>query len=135
MHYELPFIGKDGDNVDRTRYISRLSHTDLISELCEGGYMYSLVGYRPVGINTLMAAPNKLIESLACGIPIIGHTGNEYVAQIVEKYQCGFLMNFEELKLYNFRKKMKNWECHRENALKAAGNLCLATKLANSPLT
>ena len=113
---------------------SKLPNALLKGELKSGAFLYSIVGYRNTGLNTLYAAPNKLIESLSCGMPIIGHSGNPYVAEIIRKYSCGILVDFNNISLDDIERQFVDRRLHRMNSINAAADLCLMNKVMQTPL-
>lgn len=136
--FELTLIGRSFNNQFKgisknISYLGEISHSDLISKL-SSGFGYSLVGYKATSQNTIYAAPNKLLESLSCGIPIIGHYGNPYVKEIVEKYNCGFLIDFENISYSEIKSNILNWDFHRKSTLVAAHAMALDMSIKESIL-
>lgn len=133
----MDFLGMDGpceELFHNVRRLSKIPHSQLIDLLLSFSYMYSVIGYRPVGVNTKLAAPNRLIESLSCGVPVIVHSENPYLVQTVESYGCGFVMNFESLDFRSLEHGLRDWERHARGARKAAIELSLTTALRGTAL-
>lgn len=132
---KLSIIGKEGVNSARISWIGKLQHNVLIDELCDPGkFCFSIVGYRATSQNNKYAAPNKLIESLACGLPVIGHTGNPYVVEVINKYGCGLIADFDTLDLTKLNLTEKQYACLARGAFNAAKQLCLVNAIEGTPL-
>ncbi len=114
--------------------VPRTSHEELVKFLLEGGIDYSIIGYEPLSVNTLHAAPNKFVESLACGIPTIVHAGNPWLTRVVMEFNCGFVMDFYSLCSFRLKENMALYESHREGAERAASRMILGETILGSPL-
>lgn len=135
--FQIDFLGGvKSHNVasHNVRELPKIPHPRLIEVLLSSRYKYSVIGYRPVGVNTKLAAPNRLIESLACGVPVVVHSGNPYLVDMVRAYDCGFVMNFDSLDLYALEGGLRDWERHVCGARKAAIALSLVTTLKGTSL-
>lgn len=130
----LTVIGQHGIPQSNVRFLDRLPHADLVKMLLSNKFQYSIVGYKNRNFNTLFAAPNKLIESLSCGIPVIGNINNPYIAEIVNTHKCGILMDFDCLDLNALLDQAIDYKLHSSNALIAANELCLMNQVAKTPL-
>lgn len=135
--FRIDFLGgadsrrKISDNVEE---LPKIAHCDLLELLLSSRHHYSVIGYRPVGINTKLAAPNRLIESLSCGIPVIVHSGNPYLVDTVKKYDCGFVMDFDSLDSRSLESGLHEWERHVRGAQAAASALSLLSALKGTAL-
>jgi hypothetical protein len=76
-------------------YYGPLSHQSLMDLMDRMNV--SIVGYRPYKYNNKFCAPNKLYESLSKSLPVIVSSQNPPLKEIVTKYQCGMVANFENL--------------------------------------
>lgn len=133
--FKLSVFGKFGENCDTIQYFDTISHDDLIKRLTNpNNYHFSIVGYRPIDINTRFAAPNKAIESLACGLPLIAHYQNSYVCDIIERFNCGIILDFADLPRSNLFSNTIEYEELKENSLLAAQELCLDKTLSHTAL-
>lgn len=130
----LFIYGESGATSQHVLYGGKINHGSLIQKLLSGGYGYSLVGYRALNANSRLAAPNKLIESLACGMPVIGHSKNPFVADIIERYNCGICIDFDKIDSQILTIDGNDHERHRRNAIIAARELCLETQIRHTPL-
>lgn len=130
----LTVVGQSGTSNDKIKLLGRLPHAELIGILLSNEFHYSIVGYRNKSSNTLLAAPNKLIESLSCGIPVIGNVKNPYVAEIVNLYKCGILLDFDCLDFDMLLDQIIHYPRHSNNALLAANELCLLNQVNKTTL-
>lgn len=130
----LSVYGASGATSKHVLYGGKIDHGSLIQKLLSGDYGYSLVGYRALDANSRLAAPNKLIESLACGVPIIGHSKNPFVSDIIERYNCGICVDFDKIGSQILAIDGSDHERHRRNAIIAARELCLETQIRHTPL-
>lgn len=122
----LTIIGKSGKDTRRTRWLDTLPHVELLKRLCDvNSFHYSIIGYRETNLNTKLAAPNKLIESLCCGLPVIGHSGNPYVVEIINRHRCGVIGDFNSLSA--IRIEEVDYSVLAKNAIEAGRKLCLST--------
>lgn len=132
---DLTVIGKGGTNTQRVFWCTKLEHGLLINELCDPSkYSFSVVGYRATGQNNLYAAPNKLIESLACGLPVIGHAGNPYVVEMIERFGCGLIVDFALLDSFTLDVTDDAYAHMVCGAIEAANRLCLANSVIDTPM-
>ncbi len=134
VDFRLSVFGKSGAARDGVVYHSKMEHQALMRVMLSSNFDYSIVGYRSSNSNTHLAAPNKLIESLSCGIPVIGNSRNPFVAEIVKEYDCGICVDFEEITTQRLNLSIADAERHRINSLRAARDLCLETRVKITPL-
>lgn len=133
--YYLTVIGENGSDTDKTTWLGRLNHDCLIEKLCNyNKFTFSLVGYRATHQNNEFAAPNKLIESLACGLPVIGHVDNLYVAELIKQYQCGLLIDFTKIDTFTLDVTPEKYDELVLGALNAANSLCLSTTVSSTAI-
>lgn len=131
----LTIIGKDGTNQDRISWLPKISHEQLIIELCkQDRFHFSIVGYRPININQLYSAPNKLIESLSCGLPVIGHIHNPYIFDLIKHYRCGLLCDFNKLNELIIDIDPERYFELVRGSINASKDLCLTNSLKSTPL-
>lgn len=64
-------------------------------------YAFSLVGWMPLRFDFINAAPNKLFDAIACGVPPIAAPHPQCV-EIIEKWKCGLLL--EDWSLDTFKR-------------------------------
>ena len=57
-----------------------------------GDYIYSLVAWNPTNENQRFAAPNKLFESIAAGVPPIA-APHPQCQEIIHRHRCGVVMD------------------------------------------
>lgn len=132
---QLTIIGKEGEDSQNVVWRSKMNHDLLIEDLCDQNkYTFSVVGYRSLGQNNKNAAPNKLIESLACGLPVIGHSDNPYIVDLVEKYSCGLLVDFRRLDTFAIDISQEKYSELIQGAINAANELCLSSAILETPL-
>jgi glycosyltransferase involved in cell wall biosynthesis len=133
--YYLTVIGENGTDTDKITWLGRLNHDCLIEKLCDyNKFTFSLVGYRATHQNNEFAAPNKLIESLACGLPVIGHVDNLYVAELIKQYQCGLLIDFTKIDTFTLDVTPEKYDELVLGALNAAHSLCLSTTVSSTAI-
>lgn len=72
------------------RYIGLLSAAELRSVRAQ--FAYSIVMWRPDGVNQLYASPNKFFESIAAGVPPIC-TPHPQCVEFIERYDCGIVVD------------------------------------------
>ena len=133
--YYLTVIGENGSDTDKITWLGRLNHDCLIEKLCNyKKFTFSLVGYRATNQNNKFAAPNKLIESLACGLPVIGHVDNLYVAELIKQYQCGLLIDFTEIDPFILDVTPERYDELVLGASHAANSLCLSNTVSSTTI-
>ncbi|MFM7012903.1 MAG: hypothetical protein ACKO0Z_26840 [Betaproteobacteria bacterium] len=131
----LTIIGAGGEPDESIDFMPAMEHPRLIALLSEPDlFNFSIVGYRPVDVNTRYAAPNKAIESLACGLPLIGHIENDYVCKIIDRFKCGVIIDFNNIGSVTDALLAVNYEESVRNSLVAAKELCLGNAVQYSPL-
>ena len=131
----LTVIGKIKQNTPKVSWYRKLRHELLINQLIDPEkFNFSIVGYHGKSLNNIYAAPNKLLESLSCGLPIIGHLGNPYVANLIGQYQCGLLADFSSLDMFVLNLTHEQYFNMVINALRAASFLCLSRSVYDTPL-
>ena len=134
-NYNLTVIGKNGFDANGVNWKGKLKHDLLINELTDHKkFNFSLVGYRATSQNNKYAAPNKLLESLACGLPVIGHAENQYVVDLISEYECGLIVNFENLDSFVIDISQEQYEKLIKGANNAADRLCLSNAVLDTPL-
>ncbi len=133
-NHELNVFGRLEKSTKNVIYHGRVGHKVLLNVMLNGDYDYNLVGYRILSSNTHLAAPNKLIESLACGLPVIGNLRNPFVVEIIEKYHCGICIDFENIKNQKINFSEEEVALHKSNAIKAANELCLDAQIKFTPM-
>ena len=75
---------------ERTQYCGMVESRDL-AEL-RRPYIYSVIVWNPRSENQLYAAPNKLFESIAAGVPPLA-APHPQCKQMIEAYGCGVLLD------------------------------------------
>lgn len=131
----LTIIGKEGKNEDRISWLPKIPHEQLIIELCkQDRFHFSIVGYRPINLNQLYSAPNRLIEGLACSLPIIGHIDNPYIFDLIRDYNCGLLCDFNKLNELVIDIDQERYSELVRGSINASKDLCLTNRLKNTPL-
>lgn len=132
---ELTVIGKNGLATHRVSWRGKLKHDLLIDELCDHNkFTFSLVGYQAIGQNNKYAAPNKLIESLACGLPVIGHADNPYIVDLIDQYGCGLVVDFGKLDTFALDLSHEKYAELAQAAINTAKHLCLSNTVLSTPL-
>jgi glycosyltransferase involved in cell wall biosynthesis len=75
---------------EKTQYCGRLESRDLVE--LRRQYIYSVIIWNPRTENQLYAAPNKLFESIADGVPPLA-APHPQCKQMIEAYGCGVLLD------------------------------------------
>jgi hypothetical protein len=114
--------------------LGKMAYSQLIQHLIVNSYDYSIVGYEPRSLNTLYAAPNKLIESMALGMGIIVNERNLSCVRIVEHSECGFKLDFQALDKDVLFAGSRKFKIHRNNALSYSQCLLLERSIKESSL-
>ena len=52
--------------------------------------------------------PTKIGEAFACGVPIVCNAFNKDIRSIIEKNNCGLILNFNELEYSDLFKKFES---------------------------
>lgn len=98
MGFELHIVGGDsGDRFDNIFFHERKSNAELRKFIIDSGFHYSIVAYKPVGDAFKFCAPNKLLESVFCGIPVIVDVNNPWCSKLVMKHTLGIVTDFSSL--------------------------------------
>lgn len=130
----LTVIGTARSLPDCIVSLGKLSYSQLIQHLIDSAYDYSIVGYEPKSLNTLYAAPNKLIESMALGMGIIVNDSNKSCVRIVEEGDCGFALDFHALDRKSILTGCQHVKDHKNNAHSFSASLLLERSIRESSL-
>lgn len=96
--FELHIVGCDSsDRSDNIFFHERKSNADLRKFMIDSGFHYSIVAYKPTGEAFKFCAPNKLLESVFCGIPVIVDANNPWCSKLVMRHMLGIVADFSSL--------------------------------------
>lgn len=83
------FLTATQSPVNKIRYFGEVSAEDLANQL--PAYAYSLVYWLPVNWALRNAAPNKLFQAIAAGVPVITAPHPQCVS-LIKRYGCGIAL-------------------------------------------
>jgi len=121
-------VAKLADNIEFLGYIPNEEVTRLVSK-CH----LAFVMYRPDDYNSVCSRPNKFIDAISMGVPVLGNKGTAF-GKVIERSGCGVVIGFgdvvkmrrvvEELRdnrelLHRLSERAKSlWELERHRILR-----------------
>lgn len=105
----------------RVRLVGRVPQSEIARHLT--GASASIVLYKHSTLNNRYCAPNRLYQSLACGIPVVVGN-NPSMATVIERTGAGVVLRGDGSDVSDIRaglsRLMSNWKQFRESALEVA---------------